>query len=475
LFEFTDTIGPLTFVGGRVSTDAAGKLILNGNVTAQSSNSIALLEGNVDFGNDTRSFDIQSESSLNVVAALSAVPPNGLVKEGGGLLNIQSTNSVIFYVVNAPGTIVFDGNNTASVGSNGGTIGGRGQIGQLSTSSVATTLIQPGVGLGVGGFPARLKTNNVLFSNKAEVRFRVENGILGGISDQLVVNGAVALSDAKLTLLTNLNPSPFATAPIVLIDNDGNDSVSGIFVDLPEGKGLVFNNQAFTITYSGGDGNDVALVPVPTPVISISNDVTINENVAANTKASFVISLDRAYPLTVTVHVATGSGFAQEGQDFIGIFQTFTFAANETSKTVNITIVNDTEFENNESFTLNLSNPSNAAIGSGQSQRTVIIVSDDPQPPAITVGDVSVNESTGKMSFVVSGINLLSSLKLNYRLSPSITPTVNTLSDIVTDNLTGSVTLTPSNTSATVTISIVDDKYFEPVESFGCNRSRGCG
>ena len=55
----------------------------------------------------------------------------------------------------------------------------------------------------------------------------------------------------------------------VLIDNDGIDPISGTFLGLDEGvvftTNLFNSGLAYFVTYSGGDGNDVVLQPLPGP------------------------------------------------------------------------------------------------------------------------------------------------------------------------------------------------------------------
>ncbi len=46
---------------------------------------------------------------------------------------------------------------------------------------------------------------------------------------------------------------------IVTINNDGLDPIAGTFDDLPEGATINLNGP-LTITYTGGDGNDVVLI-----------------------------------------------------------------------------------------------------------------------------------------------------------------------------------------------------------------------
>ena len=50
---------------------------------------------------------------------------------------------------------------------------------------------------------------------------------------------------------------------------------------------------------------------------------------------------------------------------------TITFAAGETTKTVSVTIIDDTVDDDTETLTLSLSGASNAAIGDGQATGTI--------------------------------------------------------------------------------------------------------
>lgn len=46
----------------------------------------------------------------------------------------------------------------------------------------------------------------------------------------------------------------------LIINNDGADAVTGTFNGLAEGASLAFNGNFVTISYSGGDGNDVVIL-----------------------------------------------------------------------------------------------------------------------------------------------------------------------------------------------------------------------
>jgi len=53
------------------------------------------------------------------------------------------------------------------------------------------------------------------------------------------------------------------SGPVILIDNDGTDPLGGTF-DSVNGLG------SLTLNYSGGDGNDLELVPEPASLVLLA-------------------------------------------------------------------------------------------------------------------------------------------------------------------------------------------------------------
>ena len=78
---------------------------------------------------------------------------------------------------------------------------------------------------------------------------------------------------------------------------------------------------------------------------------------------TFTIALSTASPLKVSVHYATTDGTATAGSDYTTTSGKLVFAPGETSKTISVPVVNDTVVEPDETFTLTLSQPSNAGLG----------------------------------------------------------------------------------------------------------------
>jgi uncharacterized delta-60 repeat protein len=84
---------------------------------------------------------------------------------------------------------------------------------------------------------------------------------------QLNVAGGIDLSGANLSLSGSY--VPVLGDKFSIVANDGSDAVAGTFNGLPEGALVSFGTVNLTITYKGGDGNDVVLAVLPTHVVSV--------------------------------------------------------------------------------------------------------------------------------------------------------------------------------------------------------------
>lgn len=105
------------------------------------------------------------------------------------------------------------------------------------------------------------------------------------------------------------------------------------------------------------------------PCIDVApEDITVNEG---DGTVSMTVSLSSVSGSTVTVDYTLVSGTALAGSDFTAAAGTLTFAPGETSKTINMTIIEDTLFEDTESYTVELSNASGAFIFDSQATVTI--------------------------------------------------------------------------------------------------------
>ena len=104
------------------------------------------------------------------------------------------------------------------------------------------------------------------------------------------------------------------------------------------------------------------------PAISVS-DATVQE--AEGAVLEFSVTLSHAYSRTVTVDYTTQDGTATAGSDYTASNGSLTFNAGDTSQTVQVTVLTDSEDEGQETLTLTLSNPSQATLDDATGAGTI--------------------------------------------------------------------------------------------------------
>ncbi len=157
-----------------------------------------------------------------------------------------------------------------------------------------------------------------------------------------------------------------------LVEGDGPHDTM-----LVTGDSLALNDGTIVSTADSTVAADLAHVgagrmALPQVAISVA-DATVRE--AAGAVLAFVVTLDRAQSEAVAVDYATvpgtGAGVATEGSDYTATSGTLTFAANETSKTVEVPVLADEHDEDSETMTLTLTNPVGARIADGEATGTI--------------------------------------------------------------------------------------------------------
>jgi subtilisin-like proprotein convertase family protein len=152
-------------------------------------------------------------------------------------------------------------------------------------------------------------------------------------------------------------------------------------------------NEALTLTLGSPISNTTLGSPNPATLTIVDNEspptvqlsasaygveeyggaVTITSTLALAGGATYV-------EVPVTVTVATSNGTATGGSDYSATSSLLTFAPGVTSRTLGISIVNDTTYEgHSEAFNVSLSAPVSATLGS-PGAATVTIFDDDPRP-----------------------------------------------------------------------------------------------
>ena len=107
-----------------------------------------------------------------------------------------------------------------------------------------------------------------------------------------------------------------------------------------------------------------------TPALAIS-DATISETHRGTTSMIFTVTLSSASSSVVSVTYATLNGTAVAPTDFVATSGLLVIPANALSRTIVVTVNGDTVVENDETFTVELSNSFNATIANTQATGTI--------------------------------------------------------------------------------------------------------
>lgn len=195
------------------------------------------------------------------------------------------------------------------------------------------------------------------------------------------------------------------------------------------------------------------------PTISAGEGVEVSE-AAGTAEVELTLSAASATDVTVTAFTrASDESPATPGEDYYGTTEEVTFAAGETSKTVNVTILDDAVDESTEQVMLRLVNPVNAQISDDSALISII---DDDGSAEISVSDASANESDGSVDVEVS---------LSEAVSDPLTVTVFTRagSAVAGQDFYGKteiVTFAAGETTSNFTVLIIDDDLSETPETF---------
>jgi subtilisin-like proprotein convertase family protein len=273
------------------------------------------------------------------------------------------------------------------------------------------------------GFEGNTGTNNAI----AAVIQRM-GGSNGNVSVQVQHDGGTATaSDFTNNLPITVNFADGETAktveiPIVGDINFESDETINLRLLNPTGGTTLGSQQTATYTILNDD---------PEPTLSI-NDVTLTEGNFGIQNLLFTVNLSQPRDQAVTVNYATANNTAVAGDDYTATNGTLTFNPGVTTQTIAVPIVGNLLSENNETFFMNLTNPTNATIADNQGIGA--IANDDRFniPDANPIG-------------VSSDILLSGGLPVS-----NVTVTIDDLQHTYMYDLRGTLTHVPSGTTVTL-------------------------
>jgi hypothetical protein len=270
---------PVTFNSGGLNTNSNIFTFCLGGGTGETFT--ANLSGTVTLQADT---PYTGDSNTNITGTYTpngntftiASGQQGQVTTPLGTIKPTAQTTTINSGDNQPATPVFVTNNQVYVinGERGdvyvqpyGMLKGTGTVGMVYL--FGNGVLAPGLSPGI------LNTSNLTFTGGT---LEIE---LGGTTpgnattnhDQLNVTGTVDLGSSTTLDLTHWNGFRGSlNNQFVIINNDSTDAVTGTFQGLADGATITIDGISYTISYDGGDGNDVVLTVTSAPTTATAPD-----------------------------------------------------------------------------------------------------------------------------------------------------------------------------------------------------------
>ena len=188
--------------------------------------------------------------------------------------------------------------------------------------------------------------------------------------------------DATGTLTFTPNGALAQTVSVMIVGDDVHEGDETLTLRLSEATNATLGDEEAQLIILNDD---------PLPAISIA-DNSVVEGDSGTTLMQVSVELANPSDSEVTVNFQTQAGTA-DGIDFNEASGTLAFAAGETSKKINVEVVGDTGVEEDETFTVTLTEPQNGIVADGEA--TLTIENDDlldlpwqnPELPLDVTGD----------------------------------------------------------------------------------------
>lgn len=317
-------------------------------------------------------------------------------------------------------------------------------------------------------------------SNQTQIQARAQindnDGPTISINDGTVTEGGnivftVSLSTTSVQTITvnyatdkitAIAPGDFTSASGTLTFIPGSPTTQTFTVstsnDVLDEEDEVFNVQlsnATNATIGDGLGFGTILDNDAPPTLSIAN-TSVDESLDY---ATVTVSLSTLSGRDVSFAYTTSGQSATTAVDYTAQSGTVTIPAGQPTATILVPISHDTMDENDETFLVTISNPTNATLASNQAVVTII---DNDAAPTISIDDASIVEVSGNLAFTV---------RLSEKSGKAISVHYQTNGDSATSgqdysNSSGTLTIPADTESGTIFIPIIGDSADEVDETF---------
>jgi hypothetical protein len=313
------------------------------------------------------------------------------------------------------------------------------------TASSGSETINATIGVEINFIPSTSRTVQV---NTANITATAGSDYTALVANVVTITAGNTTANYTVNITNDVNP-------------ESNETFSATLSSPSAGLNLGTNTvHTYTIV-----DNDISRKVYFDAASSSGSEATTSVNVGLS-----ISEVDAVNPTTID-YAVTGGTATGSGTDFTLASGTVTFPATVTTGTINITINNETLFENNETIVISLSNPTNANLdntmpfaGTGFISHTYTINNDDTAPT------IQFNSTSSSGSETVTTVNFQVDLSTvsgaNASASYTVAGVTATGGGVDFTLASGTITVLAGNTSANITATIINDTVEELSETF---------
>ncbi len=210
--------------------------------------------------------------------------------------------------------------------------------------------------------------------------------------------------------------------------------------------------------------------PTPDATVTITDDeatpsasLTTSAVTVAETAATAPMTITVPYTSEVNIDVsfATANGTAEAGSDYTAITSTTTITNGTLSRVVSVGLINNTYYSGNQNFTFSLTSQTPGSLGA--TTLTTITLTDDESVPTVTLGTPAAQTEGNTPVAIAASLPYTSEVAIlvNYTTDDG---TAVAGSDYTA--ATSSVTIPARATSATISVSLLQNAYYSGQQSF---------
>ncbi|MGK2857350.1 MAG: beta strand repeat-containing protein, partial [Thermoanaerobaculia bacterium] len=404
----------------------------------------------------TKTGDTALASSVNFAATPgTATQPGDYSGTLSGTLNFAANETTQQVVLDITDDTTFEVTESFTVGLNtavNATISDNSGIGTIDDDDTPTFMIDD-VSENEGNAGTTAFTFTVTMSNATSVPITVDWASADG-SATVADNDYAADSDTvtfpalgsltqPITINVNGDVTPESNE---IFSVDLSNASAGTIPD-PQGLGTILNDDAAATELNIGDASALE-----------GTDATMTFTVTRSGDTSGVSSVD----------YGVFDGTAETPGDYTTpdpLSGTLNFAADETTKTVTFTVVNDNVFEPTEFFNVFLNNAAGAMVIDGSGVGTIT----DDDTPTVSIDNVTQAEGTGGASTFTFTVTLSNPSAQTITVDFATADGSATVGDGDYTASSGTVTFNALDTSESIVVSVGSDATEESDETFFVN------